>query len=169
MGLQLMESRSHCDGLQIRTINGQGKGVFAGRSYKKNDEILIFGGEYKQFTEISDFTHYLQISPDIYLSPSGSFDDYVNHSCNPNCAVFFFDSVVVLKAIKNIKKHNQLTFDYGTILFNEPTRFECFCGSKKCRKVISHFFSMPTEKQNYFLKNGLVPLLSKYSRSELGC
>lgn len=160
--------RFNCNGLQIKTVNGQGKGVFTTNPCKTDELILHFTGQVTLSQHISDFTHYLQISPNLYLSPSGQYDDYVNHSCDPNCAVFFQDDDIVLKTIKNIRPEEQLSFDYGTIIFNEPTTFECNCSSGLCRKIIGNFYSMPAELQNKYLKKGMVPLLNKYTREQLG-
>lgn len=167
MELHSKGSRSNCNGLLIKTVDGQGKGVFAKRFFKKNALILQFRGVSTPSYKITDFTHYLQIAPNKYLSPSGNFDDYVNHSCDPNCAVSFKDNIVNLKAIRNISPGEQLSFDYGTIMFNEPTTFECGCDTSKCRKVIGNFYSMPVGLQKYYLKNKMVPMLGRYSRLQL--
>lgn len=156
------------DGLQIRAVNGQGLGVFARRSYKENEMILTFGGDEVPSAKISDFTHFMQISPKSYLGPSGQLDDYINHNCDPNSAVFFQEDTLVLKAMRDIKTEEQLSIDYSTIIFNEPTIFECACHSKDCRKVVGHFYSLSSRIQRAYLKKGIVPLLSKYSKSELG-
>lgn len=160
-------SRSNCNNLLVKTVNGQGKGVFAKRFYKKNAIILQFRGVNTPAYKISDFTHYLQIAPNKYLSPSGNFDDFVNHSCDPNCTVCFKDNYVILKAIRNIRPGEQLSFDYGTIMFNEPTTFDCECYSNKCRKVIGNFYTMPVGVQKYYLKNKMVPILGRFSRKQL--
>ncbi len=180
MGLQLLESRSSSigvqsmdfdmgsNGLQIQAVNGQGLGVFARRSYEKDQAILVFGGIETHSQHISDVTHYLQISPELYLSPTGQLDDYVNHSCVPNSAAFFQNDTLVLKSIEHIKAGDQVSFDYGTIMFNESTKFECACGTNVCRKEIGNFYSMPVELQNSYLDKGMVPLLTKYTKEQLG-
>ncbi len=156
------------DGLQIRAVNGQGLGVFTRRSYKKNEMILIFGGDEIPSTNISNFTHFMQISPQAYLGPSGQLDDYINHDCDPNSAVYFQEDILVLKAIRDVKIEEQLSIDYSTIIFNEPTAFECACHSKNCRKVIGNFYTLPSKMQRAYLKKGIVPLLCKYTREQLG-
>lgn len=155
-------------GLRIARVHGQGKGVFTSRPYQLQDVILEFGGKKIPSNQISDYTHYLQIAPDMFLGPSGGYDDFVNHSCDPNCAVVVHKGKYVLKAIKSIACGKQLSFDYGTIMFNEPTTFECACGSVYCRKTIGNFFSLPQELQQHYLKNDTVPLLTQYTRDQLG-
>ena len=180
MGLQLMESRSSSSGFQvteptsirnglhIQVVNGQGLGVFTRRRYQQEDLILEFSGDETPLNQISNFTHYMQISPQMYLGPSHQMDDYVNHSCDPNSAVYFQNNVMVLRALRQIEINEQLSFDYGTIIFNEPTVFECACNSDCCRRVIGNFYTMPLELQNDYLEKGMVPLLAKYTREQLG-
>ena len=168
MGLPKMESRSIRNGLQIRIIDGLGKGVFASDGFDAGDLIMIFGGDRVSSADIVDFTHYLQIGPDLYLGPSGDYDDYVNHHCDPNCAVYFEDEQVVLKAIKDIYPEEQLSLDYGTIQFNEPTIIKCKCGSENCRERVGNFYSMPEDLQNMYLTYELVPLLTRYTKEDLG-
>ena len=168
MRLQQLESRYCCNGLLVQNVCGQGKGVFTRVPFQRGELILEFDGRLTHASEITDFTHYLQISPDEYLGPSGSFDDFVNHHCDPNCGVFFDGDRLVLKAIRDIDIDEQLSFDYGTIMFNEPTTFNCACGAKKCRKQIGNFYMLPVDIQADFLDKNLVPLLSKFTREQLG-
>lgn len=56
-----------------------------------------------------------------------------NHSCNPNTA---FDGLNVL-AVVNIDKGHELTLDYTHFLDEHMEPFNCGCGSKNCRGLIS--------------------------------
>ena len=109
---QSIVSSASRDGLQIRAVNGQGLGVFSRRPYEENEMILAFGGDEVASGKILDFTHFMQISPQSYLGPSGQLDDYINHNCDPNSAVFFQENILVLKAIRDIKTEEQLSIDY---------------------------------------------------------
>ena len=168
MALSVLSDSHYLESLFLQTVEGQGNGVFTNQKFHKGDVVLFFGGEKVMADGIIDFTHYLQIGPGVYLGPSGNFDDYVNHNCDPNCAVYFDEEHVFLKAIKDIFPGEQLSLDYGTIQFNEPTVIHCECGSEKCRKVVSNFFAMPKQIQNRYLGAGLVPLLIRYTKEELG-
>ena len=168
MALTVSEFSPYIESLYMQTVDGQGNGVFTSQRFHKGDLVLFFGGEKILADGIGDFTHYLQIAPDLYLGPSGNFDDYVNHNCDPNCAVYFDEEHVFLKAIKDIFPGEQLSLDYGTIQFNEPTVINCECGSKNCRKIVSNFYAMPKRIQKRYLSFGLVPLLTRYTKEELG-
>ena len=146
----------------------KGRGVFANRDYPAGELILFFTGEIIPVEQIIDFTHYIQIAPDSFLGPSGEADDYVNHSCDPNCAVYFENDCLVLKTIKKIKKGQEITFDYGTIQFREPTTFHCGCGSRKCRGEITNFYMLPPGLKQKYIARNMVPLLSRYKIGELG-
>ena len=115
MALTLSESNPYIESLYLQTVDGQGSGVFTNQYFHKGDLVLFFSGEKTSSDNIEDFTHYLQIGPDLYLGPSGNFDDYVNHNCDPNCAVYFDEEHVFLRAIKDICPGEQISLDYGTI------------------------------------------------------
>lgn len=148
-------------------VEPKGRSVFANRDYSPAELILFFTGDIIPLDQITDFTHYIQIAPDSFLGPSGQADDYVNHSCDPNCAVYFENDCLVLKAIKKIKKGQEITFDYGTIQFCEPTTFYCGCRSRKCRGLISNFYMLPLALKQKYITRNMVPLLSRYKIDEL--
>ncbi|HSR63136.1 MAG TPA: SET domain-containing protein [Gammaproteobacteria bacterium] len=151
----------------IADCDQRGSGVFAGKTFMTGEFILCFTGPFKCFEEIADFTHFLQVAPDTFMGPSGQADDFVNHSCDPNCAVYLEDDGPVLRALRVILPGEELCFDYGTIMFSEPTEFDCYCGSSRCRKRVGGFNTMPPGLQNHYLANNAVPLLSRYTLEEL--
>lgn len=56
---------------------------------------------------------------------------YINHSCNPNCETEIIDNQIWISAIKNIKKGEELSYDYGYDIDNYKEH-PCKCGSKNC-------------------------------------
>ena len=54
------------------------------------------------------------MGPKAFLSPSGELDDYVNHSCEPNCGIKEDQGRVVLFALKPIGNGDEITFDDAT-------------------------------------------------------
>lgn len=170
-GIALLKKRkcSMESSYYITDCPGRGRGVYANKPFKAKEFIMKFSGKETPINEISDFTHYLQISPDHFLGPSGTADDYVNHSCDPNCALFFENDELVLRSIKDITPGEELNFDYGTIQFTEPTTFQCVCGSPLCRGMVSNFYALPEKTRQYYLENNMVPLLSRYTLEEIEC
>ena len=70
---------------------------------------------------------FLQIDEDAFLGLSGELDDFVNHSCEPNCRIEIERSDVFLVTIRRIGANEELTFDYATTQSKFPFRFRCDC------------------------------------------
>ena len=102
----------------------------------------------------------LQIGPNTYLAPSGGVDDYLNHSCNPNCLIHVVGNRAILYSMYVIPIHNELTFDYSTSSTDtlETWQMKCQCGSNNCRQIISGFKTLNNELQNKYIKNGMVAI-----------
>lgn len=56
---------------------------------------------------------------------------YVNHSCSPNTYMRVCYSKVEFYALKNIKKGEELTCDYGPT--HHDGKLKCACGSANCK------------------------------------
>lgn len=86
---------------------------------------------------------YIQVGKDKYLGPSGDYDDFFNHSCNPNSGIKIKGNRVILIAIKNIKKGKEITWDYSTTMDEDEWEMCCMCKIKNCRKIIRDFKYLP--------------------------
>jgi len=56
----------------------------------------------------------------------------INHSCDPNCEVFGTGLKVWVYAIRDIKKGEELSYDYGFGFDQDYKDFPCRCGSENC-------------------------------------
>ena len=56
----------------------------------------------------------------------------INHSCGPNCEVEIINNRIWIIAIKNIKKNNELNYNYGYSYDADYIDHICKCGSPKC-------------------------------------
>ena len=56
----------------------------------------------------------------------------INHSCEPNCEVTGSGLKVWVYAIKDIKKNEELSYDYGFSYDKDYKQFPCKCGAKNC-------------------------------------
>ena len=56
----------------------------------------------------------------------------INHSCDPNCEVEGKGLKLWISSIKDIKKNEELTYDYGFSFDENYKDFPCKCGSKNC-------------------------------------
>jgi len=133
--------------LEVRETQKYGKGVFAKKDIKKSEILTIFGGYIKTNKEevglessVSD--EGVQIAEDFSLGvlKSEELEDasFFNHNCNPNAG---FAGQVFLVAMRNIKKREQVTFDYSMVLSKTKGvkfyKMKCSCGSKNCRGYIT--------------------------------
>ena len=76
----------------------------------------------------------------------------INHSCNPNCEVEIIRGHIWIVSIKNIKKGQELTYDYG-YEFDKDDYMDhvCQCGEKNCIGYI--ISSDDWSKYKKFIKN----------------
>ena len=56
----------------------------------------------------------------------------INHSCDPNCEVDGKGLKLWISSIKDIKKGEELSYDYGFGYDEDYKQFPCKCKSKNC-------------------------------------
>ncbi|XP_044475278.1 uncharacterized protein LOC123203150 [Mangifera indica] len=70
----------------------------------------------------------------------GNLGRFINHSCNPNCRTEKWmvngEICIGLFALRDIKKHEELTFDYNYVRVFGAAAKKCYCGSPQCRGYI---------------------------------
>lgn len=84
----------------------------------------------------------LGIDDDLFIGPVSTKEtddaDWFNHSCNPNAGL---KGQIILVAMKNIKKGDEITFDYVMSCSQKGKKrvlFSCNCESKQCRKEVTN-------------------------------
>ncbi len=134
-----------------------GIGTFASRLIKKGEKIMIFKGPlitHEQTKTPEHKDHFFQIGVNSYQGKMPTRRRPVNHSCNPNAGII---GRMTLVAIHNIKKDEEITFDYSTTMYNDNSRMKCSCGSKNCRRIIREFRYLPERTKQEYIKFGIVP------------
>lgn len=127
-----------------------GQGVFTLEPLSPGEEILRFGGPRGTMADMEDLDHSIQIGRNLFLGPSGRTDDYVNHSCSPNCGIRLEGERLVLVAIEAIPSGRELTYDYATCLGPEDDWvLRCGCQTSKCRGLISALSLPPETLERY--------------------
>ena len=118
------------------------KGLFAKYNIKKGTKIINYIGKIitKKETEQNpkfdnDKAIYLYNLTNKYdLDGDFSYNKarLINHSCEPNCEVTGSGLKVWVYAIKDIKKNEELSYDYGFSYDKDYKQFPCKCGAKNC-------------------------------------
>jgi len=122
--------------------NINGKGLFANKDIKKDTIIIHYIGKIitkKQTEEDSKFDNgkaiYLfNINNKYDLDGDFSYNTarLINHSCNPNCQVESKGLKLWISSIRDIKKNEELSYDYGYSFDENYKEFPCKCGSNNC-------------------------------------
>ena len=99
------------------------KGLCAARNIKKGEKIIEYKGKkitHKQAEEDDkygyDITYLFILNKKYILDGDFKYNTarLINHSCNPNCEVLEENKPVLwITAIKDIKKNEELSYDYG--------------------------------------------------------
>jgi hypothetical protein len=136
----------------VKKSKTHGNGIFAARKIPEGTNILEYEG--KRIThEKADELH--PTNPDdpfhtFFFSLScgkvidggqkGNDAKWFNHSCGPNCEAQENQkgTKVYIVALRDIKKGEELTYDYGLVLDGRITKkrrneYKCLCGTPECR------------------------------------
>ena len=127
---------------KIKKSNIDNRGLYASADIKDGTKIIEYKGKIvtkKKVEEDSKFDN----DKAIYLfNLNKKYDldgDFryntarlINHSCNPNCEVSGIGLKVWVYAIRDIKKGEELSYDYGFGYDEYYKDFPCKCGSKNC-------------------------------------
>lgn len=105
----------------------------------------------------------MQIDENRFLESTIKFDDFLNHSCQPNCSINW--EKLNLVALRNIKKDEELTYNYNTSEYDlinliKNCSFKCNCNTKDCIGEIKGFKHLDL-KEKKKIKKFLSPFLKK--------
>ena len=118
-----------------RSKPGMGQGLFAVVPIRKGDFILEYTGK-KIPTALADTmtSRYLfAIDKDWTIDGSARSNTarYINHACDPNTEAEIENGRILIHAVRNIKKGEELTVDYDSEYFDEFIR-PVGCKCVKC-------------------------------------
>ena len=146
-------SRSQVDQfapIQVRNSRVHGKGVFAKRDIRKGERVVEYLGDRISHDEadrryeghdVND-NHTFLFTIDRHLvidgGVNGSAARFINHHCDGNCESVVEKRRVFVEAVRNIKKGEELGYDYAIPHDKDdpPNVLEiyaCRCGSPQCR------------------------------------
>ena len=156
---------------KVKNSKIHAKGVFATENIKKNTKIIEYIGD-KISKKEGDRRSELRIKRYLNSKKTGSvyifelnnrYDidgsvaynkaKFINHSCKPNCEVDIIKGHIWIISIKNIKKGDELSYDYGYEFDKEDYKDHiCKCGATGC---IGYIISSDDRKKfrNFIKKN----------------
>ena len=127
---------------KVKKSNIDNKGLYAAKDIKDRTRIIEYKGKIltKKQVELNpkfdnDKAIYLfNLNKKYDLDGDFKYNTarLINHSCDPNCEVDGVGLKLWIYAIKDIKKNEELTYDYGFSFDKDYRDFPCRCGAKKC-------------------------------------
>lgn len=123
-----------------------GNGVFAARSFRKDQVVGIITGEILTDPEYGS-NYCIDLGDNVSLEPIEPFR-FLNHSCEPNCKMYVIDPAPLhtrastrsavgsavpslrLLALRKIVAGEQLLIDYA---WPADAAIRCLCGAATCR------------------------------------
>jgi hypothetical protein len=138
---------------ELRPVTDKGFGRFSTQDIAEDDSIYWVGGMWLTNEEKEHYEQdYFQLVGN-HWHFQGGLKYYLNgchnHSCEPNA--YLQDNII--RALRNIKKDEQVTIDYASFISHGYTILSnCKCNSKDCRNHITgndwKLYNLPL-KYNY--------------------
>tara|TARA_B110000196_G_C20612654_1_gene415922 strand:- start:30 stop:494 length:465 start_codon:yes stop_codon:yes gene_type:complete len=125
-----------------RKSNIHRHGLSAATNIKKDQKIIQYKGKKVTLHKVETDSKY-DNDKEIYLfnlnkryDLDGDFKfntaRLINHSCDPNCEVLEDNKKLWIFAMRDIKKNEELTYDYGFSFDKDYKQYVCKCGAKNC-------------------------------------
>tara|TARA_B100000941_G_C28451246_1_gene525177 strand:- start:130 stop:573 length:444 start_codon:yes stop_codon:yes gene_type:complete len=117
-------------------------GLYANRDIKKGTRIIEYKGKIITSNQSETNPKYdngkaiylFNIDKNFDLDGDFKFNTarLINHSCDPNCEVYGEGQKIWIFAMKDIKKDEELSYDYGFSFDKDFKQYPCRCKSKNC-------------------------------------
>ena len=148
----------------VRRSGIHGRGVFARCLIREDETVCEYKGERISEAEIGrrypedmdgvNHTFVFGIEYDLNIDGgvNGNIARWINHACDPNCDTFEKGKRIYVRAIRDIRPGEELSYDYA-IEAGEPltkavkARWPCWCGTKKCRGTVLVSTPKPRKKK----------------------
>lgn len=113
-----------------------GLGLFATKPIKKRTQIVRYSGRKipnaeAERREAKGARYMYELNKHYTLDGSGrsNLGRYANHSCRPNAESIIYRGKVFIKAVRNIKVGEEITYHYG------KDYYDAYIGKARCRCV----------------------------------
>ncbi len=159
------KNRKKAPELEVKDTHKYGKGLFAKEDIKKGRRIWILEGKELTLNKLVDRLNAnkemiddpFQIGRKTYMDLN-KFSRIFNHSCDPTGGI---RNTSELFALRDIKKGEEITYDYSLTISPTDWQMKCKCGSKICRKLLRDIRSVPKKRLKFYEKRGA---LQKYMK-----
>jgi len=118
------------------------QGLCAARNIKMDEKVIEYIGKKitneqaeKDIKYGYDVTYLFTLNKKYLLDGDFKFNTarLINHSCDPNCEVLDISKTKIwITAMRDIKKGEELSYDYGFGFDSNYKDHKCRCGSKNC-------------------------------------
>ncbi|MDB5798285.1 MAG: hypothetical protein JWP36_2187 [Paucimonas sp.] len=139
--------------IAVRHSKVHGNGVFATRKIAAGTRIIEYQGARITQREANKrsgqdpdnpfhtFFFSLESGKLIDGGDQGNDARWINHSCAPNCEAQEEDGHVYIHALRDLRRGEELNYDYGLIVEERHTpavkrAYECRCGAPECRHTM---------------------------------
>jgi len=163
-------SKSRGPRIAVRRSGIHGRGVYARRRIREDETVCEYKGEIISEAEVArrypedmlglNHTFIFGVAHDHNIDggSQGNIARWINHSCAPNCDTYEKDKRMFIRAVRDIRPGEELSYDYCIVAGERLTkavkaRWPCWCGAKQCRGTVL----VPTPKPNKTRKNTAKP------------
>ncbi len=142
-----------------------GKGMYAGEDIEKGRIVHLMGGVRMDVKDLvkkvnskkENIDDPFQIGKRTYIDLDEVSRTF-NHSCDPSVGIRKNSEMF---ALRDIKKDEQLTYDYSLTIAPTTWSMECVCGSNICRKKLGDIKSIPQKRLEIYKKLGCIQTYMK--------
>jgi len=137
----------------VRKSGIHGRGVYARRRIREDETVCEYKGEIIGEAEVArrypenmeglnhTFIFGIEDEHNIDGGAKGNIARWINHSCDPNCDTFDKDKRMFIRAARDIRPGEELSYDYcieaGERITKEvKSRWPCWCGALNCRGTV---------------------------------
>lgn len=165
--INLEQEKGNMQNVEVREIAEKGKGLFAKRDFKKGEVVFeILGGVIDYAT---DYTIPINETEKVEPRLNRSIAQYMNHSCEPN--IHPRNDGRTYLAMRDIQTGEEVATNYAFLGFSfgkektidgsENITFDltCYCGSKKCKGVMTAYSGLTDEEKKEY-KEYVLPFLN---------
>ncbi len=152
-------------GIRVEPVRN-GHGIVALKAFRPGDLVCAIKGTIVSSKQVWKYwdtnprmaANCMRYDADRYLNPEGEVGAFANHSCQPNSFVLKEGRRLVIRAIKPIAAHDEVTHDYATLIgADDIWKMRCNCGEPRCRKTVQSFHKLPAGVLRKYKALGAIP------------